>query len=340
MNFAYIMAKIIIDNSPERAESMAFEASRQFAMGVVIVNYRTAALAEACLESLSPMLVEADAGVVIVDNASGDGSFERLSGVCAAHEHRHRLQVIEAPRNGGFSAGNNIGVNAISAPLVLFLNSDAAARPGALTHLIAAAERHPQAGVITPRIVSSSGEEEVSRFRNHSPLSEFLDGAQTGPLTKLFARAETPIFPGDSQSPPDWVSFAAVLIRRAALESAGPMDEGFFLYYEDCDYCRRITAKGYAIAFEAEAVFQHDQGGSTKLDEKNRKGARLPEYYYRSRSRYFRKYYGPSGAALANLAWLAGRATARLRGIFGRPAPTICEQQGRDIWIGWRSSVD
>lgn len=340
MNFAYIMAKFIVDNSPERAESMAFEASRQFALGVVIVNYRTAPLTEGCLKSLSPMLADADAGVVIVDNASGDGSFERLSGFCAAHEHSDRLLVLEAPRNGGFSAGNNIGVNAISAPLILFLNSDAVARPGALAHLIAAAARHPQAGVITPRIVSSSGADEVSRFRNHSPLSEFLGGAQTGPLTKLFAHAETPIFPDDLTSPPDWVSFAAVLIRRDALKSAGPMDEGFFLYYEDCDYCRRITAEGYAIIYEAAATFQHDQGGSTKLGEKNRQGTRLPEYYFRSRNRYFRKYYGPLGPALANMAWLFGRAIARLRGIFGRPAPTICEQQSRDMWIGWRSSVD
>ncbi len=315
---------------------MAFEASRHFAIGVVIVNFRTAAMVEACVESLSPMLSEAGAGVLIVDNASSDGSFERLSKFCAAHSEGSRLKVVAAAQNDGFSAGNNIGSNSISASNIVFLNSDAIALPGALNALIAAAHQRPDAGIFTPRIVSSNGEDEVSRFRNHSLLGEFLDGAQTGPITKLFSRAETPIFPDDHVSRPDWVSFAAVMIRREALDSAGPMDEGFFLYFEDCDYCRRITAKEYDIAFAPDAVFQHDPGGSTMLTEKTSKGARLPAYYYQSRSRYFRKYYGPFGPALANVAWIAGRTIAKIRGIFGRPAPKVCDKRGRDIWIGWR----
>lgn len=315
---------------------MAFEASRHFAIGVVIVNFRTPALVEACIESLSPMLSAAEAGVVIVDNASTDGSFERLSKFCVAHSEASRLKVIAAAQNGGFSAGNNLGANSISASNIVFLNSDAIALPGALNALSVAAVRRPNAGIFTPRIISSSGEDEVSRFRNHSLLGEFLDGAQTGPITKLFRRAETPIFPADRKSRPDWVSFAAVMIRRQALDSAGPMDEGFFLYFEDCDYCRRITANNYDTAFAPDAVFQHDQGGSTKLTEKTSKGARLPAYYYQSRSRYYRKYYGPLGPALANIAWFAGRSIAKMRGIYGRPAPMVCEKRGRDIWIGWR----
>ena len=315
---------------------MAFEANRRFAIGVVIVNYRTAPLAEACVKSIAPMLAEVDAGVVVVDNASGDGSLERLSAYCAAHPQAERLKVVAAAENGGFSAGNNLGVRSITADNIVFLNSDAIALPGALIALKGAAQQNPNAGMITPRIISSSGEDEVSRFRNHSPLGEFLDGAQTGPITRLFSKAETPIYPDDRESPPDWVSFAAVMIRKKALDGAGPMDEGFFLYFEDCDYCRRILALNYDIAFAPNAVFQHDQGGSTMMNEKTNQGVRLPAYYYRSRSRYFRKYYGPLGPVLANVAWVAGRAIAKLRGIFGRPAPIICERRGRDIWIDWR----
>ena len=315
---------------------MAFEASRRFAIGVVIVNYRTADLVEACVDSLSPMLAEVDAGVVIVDNASKDASLERLTAFCAAHPQGDRLKVVDAGQNGGFSAGNNLGARSISAANIVFLNSDAIVLPGALDALAAAAQQNPKAGIITPRIISSGGEDEVSRFRNHSLLGEFVDGAQTGPITRLFAGAETPIFPVDRTSRPDWVSFAAVMIRKETLDSAGPMDEGFFLYFEDCDYCRRIKAIGFDIAFAPDAVFQHDPGGSTKLNEKTNKGARLPAYYYQSRSRYYRKYYGPLGPALANIAWVAGRSIARIRGVFGRPAPMVCEKRGRDIWIGWR----
>lgn len=309
-------------------------------LGVVIVNYRTPDLTQRCVSSLAPMLEAADAVAVIVDNDSKDGSYERLRDYCAGRPESDRLKAVDAGRNGGFSAGNNVGIAAVEADWVLLLNSDAVVHDGALSALLGAADASPDAGIVTPRIVSSDGEEEVSRFRNHSPFSEFIDGAQTGPITKLFSGAEVPIYPGDWRTRPDWVSFAAVLLRRAAIDEAGPMDEGFFLYYEDCDYCRRIRAAGFSIALAPDAAFTHDAGGSTRLRAQERAQTRLPSYYYRSRSRYFRKYYGPAGPFLANAAWLAGRAIAKLRGVFGRSAPAVCEARARDMWIGWRAGLN
>lgn len=311
----------------------------EFSLGVVIVNYRTPALVEACLASLAPMLAAADAGVVVVDNASGDGSLERLAGWCAAKNAElggdDRLCVLASPDNRGFSAGNNIGAAGVSSRYLLFLNSDALATPGALAALIDAAQKSPEVGVYAPRIVSSAGVVEVSRFRRHSPLGEFVDGAQSGPVTRAFSAAEVPIFPDDRETDPDWVSFAAVMIDRRAWDKTGPMDEGFFLYYEDCDYGLRLAQGGYSIEPVDDAVFVHDAGGSTQLREKAETAARLPAYYYRARARYFRKYYGPLGPVAANLAWYAGRAIAHLRGVFGRRAPTAPQARGRDIWIGW-----
>ncbi|MHA7870863.1 MAG: glycosyltransferase family 2 protein [Hyphococcus sp.] len=318
---------------------MADEKLRAGRLGVVIVNYRTPALTERCLDALAPMLAAADAVAIVVDNASGDGSYERLLAYCQSQPARDRLMVTAAPANGGFSAGNNVGIALLDTDYVLLLNSDAIAKPGALSALLAVAEASPDAGMITPKIIGADGAEAVSRFRNHSLLGELLDGAQTGPVTGLFPWAETPIYPGDWATRPDWVSFAAVMIKRAAADRAGPMDEGFFLYYEDCDYSRRIRSLGYDIATAPDAVFVHEPGGTTGLRESEAARARLPAYYYASRSRYFRKYYGPAGALLANAAWLAGRAIARLRAIVGRPAPAVCEQRGRDIWIGWRGGA-
>ncbi len=311
-----------------------FEQNQHFAVGVIIVNYRTPAQVEACLSSLIPQLGAADAGVVVVDNASGDGSFARLSAYCAASPEASRLKVVAAPGNDGFSAGNNVGLSAISSGFALFLNSDALVRPGALAALMKAAEDAPEAAIFTPLIQSGDGKPLVSRFRRHSLISEFVDGAQTGPVTRLFPRGETPIFPDDMSTEPDWVSFAAVMIRREAIDKAGPMDEGFFLYYEDCEYCDRLVRGGAKIKYVSDAVFVHDAGGTTKLDEKQNAGARLPDYYYRSRSRYFRNVYGPAGPFVANLAWLAGRAIAIARSVFGRPAPRVAEARARDIWIG------
>ncbi len=312
-----------------------YDENRRFRLGVVIVNYRTPALVEACLASLARQLEEVEGACVVVDNASGDGSFERL---CAWREiapARARMKVVAAPGNGGFSAGNNIGFENIRSEFVLLLNSDAEVRPGALKALLAAAEAAPAAGVFTPKIVSSDGAPQVSRFRRHSLASEFVDGAQTGPVTRLLPHGETPIFPDDVATDPAWVSFAAVMIRRAAIDRAGPMDEGFFLYYEDCDYCRRLTRRGAEIRYVPAAVFVHDAGGSTKLSEKQDEGARLPAYYYRSRARYFRKVYGPAGPFLANIAWLAGRLIALMRGVVGRPAPQLSRKRYADIWLGW-----
>lgn len=319
------------------ASPMKDKSASAHRLGVVIVNYKTPALTARCIDSLAPMLPSAGGVAVVVDNDSQDGSFEQLRDFCAARPESDRLTVVQAGRNGGFAAGNNVGVERLKAEYVLLLNSDAIVHDGALQAMLSAADAAPNAGLTTPAIVTSSGVEEVSRFRNHSPLSEFIDGAQTGPLTKLFPHAEAPIYPNDWDAPPDWVSFAAVLIRREAIEKVGPMDDGFFLYYEDCDYCRRIKTAGYTIAKAPDAVFTHDAGGTTKLREQELAQTRLPAYYYASRARYFQKYYGPLGPVFANVAWMTGRLIAKLRGLFGRPAPQLCQARARDIWIGWRS---
>jgi hypothetical protein len=316
-----------------------FDQDRRFRLGVIIVNYRTPALVEACLVSLGPQLESVNGACVVVDNASGDGSFERLSAWAAASPHAGRIKIFAAPANGGFSAGNNIGFTKINADFVLLLNSDAAAMPGALAVLLDAAEKAPDAGMFTPTIMTEAGEVLVSRFRSHSLTSEFVEGAQTGPVTRLFPFGETPIFPDDTTSEPDWVSFSAVMIRNEAIEQAGPMDEGFFLYYEDCEYSHRITRLGYGIRFVPEAVFTHEPSSSTKLREMQGETQRLPEYYYRSRAYFFRKKYGAIGPAAANMAWLAGRAIALLRGVAGRPAPRLCKNRYSDMWIGWRGEA-
>ena len=306
-------------------------------LGVVIVNYRTPALTVAAIRSIAPSLRDADARVVVVDNASDDGSVEFLAKEIDALAEKDRILLVSSPENNGFSAGNNLGMQHLDADWRLFLNSDAMAAPGALLALRQFAEQHPDLGVIAPLIADRDGAPVVSRFRNHTPLSEFVDGAETGPITKLFAKSEVPIFPGVEGGQPDWVSFAAVMISRAAVDKVGPMDEGFFLYYEDCDYCRRIQAAGFEIGECDAAVFTHDEGGSTGLSEKEKSAQKLPAYYYRSRARYFRKYYGPAGLILANLGWYAGRVIAKLRGVFGRSAPAVSQGRARDIWTGWKS---
>ncbi|MGE0408852.1 MAG: glycosyltransferase family 2 protein [Amphiplicatus sp.] len=303
-------------------------------LAVVIVNYRTPALALRAARSALDELAAIGGRLVLVDNRSGDNSAAIFAGFKESDPRGGLVDIVLSERNGGFAAGNNLGFKTVAAAHYLLLNSDAAAEPGALTAMLKAAEA-PRTGLVTPCILGPDGAPHSSRFRRHTPLSEFVDGAETGPVTRLFPHADIPIRPDDWTTRPDWVSFAAVLVTAEAIGAAGPMDEAYFLYFEDCDYCRRIGRAGYAIRFAPEARFRHDEGGSTGLKDKERRGARLPAYYYRARNRYFRRHFGPLGPVAANLAWLGGRLLARLRGLVGRPAP-ISPRRAGDLWNGWR----
>lgn len=310
--------------------------ARRAPLAVVIVNYRTASLALEAARSVLVELARIGGHLVIVDNQSGDGSAETIEEFIAGGHSAGRMTLIRSPENRGFAAGNNLGLKAVAADYYLLLNSDATAAPGALGALLAAGRANPAAGLITPRLIDGAGVTQSSRFRRHSPLSEFVGGAHTGLVTRLFRRGEVWIGPDDWSTPPDWVSFAAVAISAEAIAAAGPMDEDYFLYFEDCDYCIKIVRAGFEIAFAPEAVFRHDGGGSTKFREQIERRTRLPGYYYRARNRYFREFYGPLGPVAANLAWYFGRALALTRGLLGRSAPRESLGRASDIWIGWR----
>jgi len=302
----------------------------------ILVNYRTPDLTLLAAESLLVQLGEIRGDLVIVDNASGDGSLDQLRAFAASRPLNEEIEIVASPVNGGFSAGNNLGFKARPAAWFLLMNSDAIAAPGALAAMLEVAAADPSCGLITPSLVDRKGVAQTSRFRRHSPVSELIEAAETGPVTRLLSDGDVAIEPTDWETPPDWVSFAAVLIRGDALEKVGAMDEGFFLYYEDCDFCRRVVKAGYTIAVAPDAVFEHEPGGTTGVQDRIDDGARLPAYFYASRNHYYRKYYGPLGPVAANIFWYSGRFIARLRGLFGRPAPNIPQEQGADIWINWR----
>lgn len=316
------------------------EARIACALGVVVINYRTPGLIRDCLAALAPDLEALDAQVVVVDNFSNDGSADEIAAwLNDGQGWKARCHLIRSKTNSGFSGGNNQGIARLDADYCLLLNSDAIARPGALRALLAAAAREQGAGVIAPRLEDPDGAPQVSCFRFHSPLSEFLAAAQTGPLDALFRSAVVPVAVADHAIDCDWVSFACVLIRRAAIEAAGSMDEGYFMYFEDADYCATVRRKGFRVVYEPSARVVHLRGGTAPVKALMKAKKRPPAYYYAARTRYFRKRHGPMGPAAANLMWLAGRGVARIRALFGKPAPLLCEDQGKDQWINWRDPL-
>lgn len=310
------------------------------ALGIVVINFRTAELVKNCLTALGPELEANDARVAIVDNFSNDGSADEIAAwLMTGDLWKSRAFLIRSPSNEGFSGGNNIGIEAFDADHILLLNSDTLVRPGALTAMLAASARERDAGIIAPRLEDEDGTPQISCFRFHSPLSEFLVAAETAPLDKLFAAAVVPVPVADAPMACDWASFACVLIKRKALDDAGPMDDGYFMYFEDADYCRALKKHGWRVIYDPSARVVHLRGGSSPVKSSMKAKKRPPAYYYAARTRYFRKAYGPFGLYAANLSWLLGRGVARLRSAFGKPAPMLCEHQGKDQWMNWREPL-
>lgn len=322
------------------SEIPASEQRAQCAVGIVIINFRTAGLVKDCLAALGPQLEENDARVAIVDNFSNDGSADEIADwLMRGDLWKSRAALIRSPSNEGFSGGNNIGINALDAGCYVLLNSDTLMRPGALKAMLAAATREKDAGLIAPRLEDPDGTPQISVFRFHSPLSEFLTAAETAPLDKLFRFAVVPTPVSDAPVTCDWASFACVLIKREALDDVGLMDDGYFMYFEDADYCRALKKHGWRVVYDPSARVVHLRGGSSPVKSSMKAKKRPPAYYYAARTRYFRKAYGPLGLPAANLMWLAGRGVARLRSLFGKPAPLLCENQSADQWMNWRDAL-
>jgi GT2 family glycosyltransferase len=312
---------------------MTGRADARARIAVVVLNYRTPELTGACLESLVPQLDAARDAVVVVDNASGDGSPEKLRRL--ADERGFRcVRVLESPRNGGFAAGNNLGIAAVGAQAYLLLNSDTLVRPGAIELLWTALERRPGVGIVGPRIEYEDGTPQPSCFRFPSPWSELVAAADTEPVRRLLEAHDVLLPIPEAPCSPDWTSFCAALVRAEVFERVGPLDEGFFMYFEDVDYCRRARAAGFEISHEPRARVIHHCGGTSPMEELAAAGRRRPEYYYAARSRYFRKARGRAGLLAANLLWSLGRLLAWLRERVGHKRERPVEGELLAIWRG------
>lgn len=298
---------------------------------VIILNYGTPALTIASAESALPEVEALGGELVIVDNASPDDSWPQINEWRKALPASAPVELILSPRNGGFAFGNNLGLKACSAEFYVLLNSDTLVRPGAFAAMLAAMRADPRLGVVGPKITDEAGAEQTSRFRAISPLGEFVEASGLGVFYKLFKRAVVPIQPSE-MAVADWIGFPCVMLRSQMIDEIGGLDEGYFMYFEDCDYCRRAVKNGWRLATIADAEVAHFHGKSSSVEGNIKAKKRLPAYYYASRARYFTRWYGKGGFIAANLLWYAGRIASRVRFFALKTPHRVPEGAAGDIW--------
>jgi GT2 family glycosyltransferase len=271
----------------------------------VVVSYNSRDTLRPCVEPLLPL---PGVSVIVVDNDSPDGSLEAVADL--------PVQAIQSGRNAGFGAGCNLGAAAGSAPLILFINPDAEITAGALSRMVAVLEADPDVVLVGPRLAEDTGELVHSMRRYQRTRSMW---AQALYLHRLFPHArwanEIDARPASYEAPasPEWLSGACMLVRRSAFDAAGGFDDGFFLYCEDQDLCRRLRAAGGRIRYEPSAVVSHRGGHS----------APRPSLYAvlaESRIRFARKHNGRVQAAVQHAAIAIEALTHTLAGAAGRPA--------------------
>jgi GT2 family glycosyltransferase len=304
-----------------------------YRVAAIVLNYRTPELAANCARSALECLDPERDVVLVVDNESGDDSEEKLRAQLATVT-RPEVRVLATGRNGGFAFGNNAGIRAVTARAYLLLNSDTLVRPGAIETLYRFLESHPRVGLVGPRLEWEDGEVQQSGFRFHRPITELIAGSATGPITRALARWDVPLEVSSEPRRVEWASFAAIMIRAEVTRAIGGLDEGYFMYFEDADYCLAAARAGFETWQEPAARVVHLRGQSSPVKRLHAAKRRLPRYYYASRARYFRKNFGAAGWLAANLLWTAGRCVSWLRESLGSKEPHTVERQLLDTWRG------
>jgi GT2 family glycosyltransferase len=230
-------------------------------LSIVIVNYRCWDRLSSCLASLDPLLRgSAPANeIVVVDNVSGDGL---LPAFAAAHSG---VRFIENDGNWGFADGCNRGARASSGEFLLFLNPDAQDPGGGIEALLEAARAHPEAAIVTSRQVDEHGRAQKV-FDTFPSLWTLFGPARAALRMVAPGRYPDPRRALEEYLEVDWVSGSALLIRRSVFDALDGFCNGFWMYSEDVDLCRRARDRGYIVAFAGGVTLVHQHGGATRND--------------------------------------------------------------------------
>ena len=282
-------------------------------VAVVIVTYRSASFTIACLQSLAqersnPVL---HIRAIVVDNASGD--LVQISRAVEERQWSSWITLLESPKNGGFSYGNNLGIECACAagpPSYLFLlNPDTEVRPGAVAALVKFLEAHPEAGIAGPSFETGKGDDWRIAFRFPTLLGELELGLKLGLATRLLRRWAVVRTMGDRSEAVDWVSGSSMMIRPEVFATIGGMDENYFLFFEETDLCWRAQRAGFTTWYVPESRIMHIGGDTTNVRK------RRPPCWFESRRRYLAVTHGLAQAMLIDIVAVGAHLLGALKGL-------------------------
>jgi N-acetylglucosaminyl-diphospho-decaprenol L-rhamnosyltransferase len=275
-------------------------------VAVIIVTYKSAALTIECLRSLQSEVATPGLGIraIVVDNASGD--LPAIAAAIQTNGWSSWASCMLAPRNGGFAYGNNLGIEqALGAGPVSYiylLNPDTEVRRGAIESLVRFLEANPGVGIAGGSFENRDGSDWPIAFRFPTLFSELETGIEAGFVTRLLrpwvVARQMPKLP----QPTDWICGAAMMIRSSVFRVIGGLDENYFLYFEETDFCRRAKQAGLSTWYVPESRVMHIAGQSTAVTDTTLGLKRLPAYWFESRRRDLAAAFGLGHAAFIDVA--------------------------------------
>lgn len=268
-------------------------------LSVVVLNYNTRELLKDCLRSIETSNDGLDVQLIVVDNASPDGS------AAMVRETFPGVHLIENSENVGFTRGNNQGIEAAEAPYILVLNQDTVIKPGALGGMLRYMESNPRTGIVGPRLVDGSGEYQQSchyftLLKARYALLFLMTMMGSSGIESL-GMSTNPNNGDEAPAEVDWVYGACMLVRRELLESVGPFDENIFAYGEDMEFCYRAHKDGWRVVYlpEAEIIHYGNRSGIQVFGDEE--GYRMLRLRLSNLDYFLRKHFNAAHSAIIRL---------------------------------------
>lgn len=320
---------------PNQAVSTSAKTTDSDAMdlSIIIVSWNVKELLRQCLISIERDRGDLDVEIIVVDSASEDGSAAMVASEFPG------VTLIACDENVGFPRGNNLGMAAANGRRMMLLNPDTELVPGALKTLMDAMDREPAIGALGPQLLNPDGTIQSSRRRFPTLLTGVFESTWLEPLSPggllddYYARD----LPDDVASDVDWLTGACIVVPREVVETVGGMDEAYFMYSEELDWCRRIKAAGWRVVCEPAAQVIHHEGKSSEQAVTARH-----INFQQAKLRYYRKHHGRPAASMlravliGNYAWQMSAES--LKALAGHKRE-LRLQRARSYWAVLRSGL-